>query len=61
VSYDDGATWQQVTLGKDTGDWWNGELKLAKQPGGFVSLRATGKTDAGFSIKQEIIRAYGLR
>ncbi|MFG3702685.1 S8 family serine peptidase [Micromonospora sp. NPDC047620] len=61
VSYDDGATWQQVTLRKDAGDWWNGELKLAKQPGGFVSVRATGKTDAGFSIKQEIIRAYGLR
>ncbi|MEU5943358.1 S8 family serine peptidase [Micromonospora sp. NPDC047548] len=61
VSYDDGATWQQVTLSKDTGDWWNGELKLAKQPGGFVSVRATGTTDAGFSIKQEIIRAYGLR
>ena len=60
VSYDDGATWQQVTLSQDAG-WWNGELKLAKQPGGFVSVRATGTTDAGFSIKQEIIRAYGLR
>ncbi|MFE9694324.1 S8 family serine peptidase [Micromonospora sp. NPDC005806] len=60
VSYDDGATWQPVTLSEDA-DWWNGELKLAKQPGGFVSLRATGTTDAGFSIKQEIIRAYGLR
>ncbi|MEV0807942.1 S8 family serine peptidase [Micromonospora sp. NPDC050200] len=61
VSYDDGATWQQVTLSKGAGDWWNGALKLAKQPGGFVSVRATGTTDAGFSIKQEIIRAYGLR
>ncbi|MCW3838991.1 S8 family serine peptidase [Micromonospora yasonensis] len=61
VSYDDGATWQQVTLSKDAGDWWNGELKLAKQPGGYVSLRTTGTTDAGFGIKQEIIRAYGLR
>ncbi|MER5336815.1 S8 family serine peptidase [Micromonospora sp. NPDC002717] len=61
VSYDDGATWQQVTLSKDADNWWNGALKLAKQPGGFVSLRATGTTDAGFSIKQEIIRAYGLR
>ncbi|MEV5541052.1 S8 family serine peptidase [Saccharopolyspora shandongensis] len=61
VSYDDGATWQQVTLNKGADDWWNGELKLAKQPGGFVSVRATGTTDAGFSIKQEIIRGYGLR
>ncbi|MBM0256156.1 S8 family serine peptidase [Micromonospora sp. 4G55] len=61
VSYDDGATWQQVTLSKDAGDWWNGELKLAKQPGGFVSVRASATTDAGFGIRQEIIRAYGLR
>ncbi|GGN78408.1 peptidase [Actinoplanes lobatus] len=60
VSYDDGVTWQQVTLRKCDG-WWNGALKLPKQPGGFVSVRATGKTDAGFGINQEIIRAYGLR
>ncbi|GIE87828.1 S8 family serine peptidase [Actinoplanes regularis] len=60
VSYDDGATWQPVTLRKGK-DWWNGTLRLPKQPGGFVSVRATGKTDAGFGITQEIIRAYGLR
>ncbi|MEU4216902.1 S8 family serine peptidase [Actinoplanes sp. NPDC026623] len=60
VSYDDGATWQPVTLRKGA-DWWSGALRLPRQPGGYVSLRATGKTDAGFGIKQEIIRAYGLR
>ncbi|MFG2058715.1 hypothetical protein ACGFI9_32300 [Micromonospora sp. NPDC048930] len=36
-------------------------LKPIPQAGGFVSVRATGTTDAGFGIKQEIIRAYGLR
>ncbi|MFU8874380.1 S8 family peptidase [Micromonospora sp. SL4-19] len=61
VSYDDGTTWQQVTLSKDANSWWNGALNLAKQPGGFVSVRASATTDAGFSIKQDIIRAYGLR
>jgi hypothetical protein len=60
VSYDDGVTWQPVTL-RAGGGWWNGALRLPKQPGGFVSVRATGTTDAGFSIKQEIIRAYGLK
>jgi hypothetical protein len=60
VSYDDGATWQPVTLHKGDG-WWNGALRLPKRPGGFVSVRATGKTDAGFGITQEIIRAYGLK
>ncbi|MET8151211.1 S8 family peptidase [Actinoplanes sp. NPDC049668] len=60
VSYDDGTTWQPVTLRKG-GGWWNGALRLPRQPGGYVSVRATGTTDAGFAIKQEIIRAYGLR
>ncbi|GAA3778776.1 S8 family serine peptidase [Plantactinospora mayteni] len=61
VSYDDGASWQRVTLRKSAAGWWHGTLKLAKRSGGFLSVRATGTTDAGFSIDQEIIRAYGLR
>ncbi|GGN59838.1 peptidase [Actinoplanes lobatus] len=60
VSYDDGATWQKATLRTD-GGWWTSTLKLPRRPGGFLSVRATGATDAGFSINQEIIRAYGLR
>ncbi|SCL33161.1 Serine protease, subtilisin family [Micromonospora pallida] len=61
VSYDDGATWQPVTLSKGADDRWTGSLKLPKQPGGFVSVRADARTDAGFGIRQELIRAYGLR
>jgi hypothetical protein len=61
VSYDDGATWQKVTLRKGTGGWWDGTLKLAKRPGGFVSLRASAATDAGWRISQKVDRAYGLR
>ncbi|GAA4464409.1 S8 family serine peptidase [Phytohabitans houttuyneae] len=61
VSYDDGATWQRVSLRKTAGGWWDGTLKLAKKPGGFLSVRAAGATDAGFAIKQEVIRAYGIR
>ncbi|GGN10368.1 subtilisin family serine protease [Actinoplanes campanulatus] len=60
VSYDDGATWQRAALRKD-GGWWASTLKLPRRPGGFLSVRASGATDAGFSINQEIIRAYGLR
>lgn len=60
VSYDDGATWQKATLRKD-GGWWSSTLKLPRRPGGFLSVRATGATDAGFGINQEIIRAYGFR
>lgn len=61
VSYDDGATWQKVTLSKGSGGYWNGSFKTAKKPGGFVSVRASAATDRGYSVKNEIIRAYGLR
>ncbi|MFE1230367.1 S8 family serine peptidase [Streptomyces sp. NPDC058745] len=61
VSYDDGKTWQKVTLAKGSGGSWTGSFKPAKKPGGFVSVRASAATDGGFSVKNEIIRAYGLR
>ncbi|MFF7442734.1 S8 family serine peptidase [Streptomyces sp. NPDC008122] len=61
VSYDDGATWQKVTLAKGTDGCWTGAFTTAKKPGGFVSIRASAETDGGYSVKNEIIRAYGLR
>ncbi|MCX2180549.1 S8 family serine peptidase [Streptomyces sp. SKN60] len=61
VSYDDGATWQKVTLAKGTDGSWTGSFRTARKPGGFVSLRAGAGTDRGFGVKNEIIRAYGLR
>ncbi|GAA4704419.1 S8 family serine peptidase [Phytohabitans rumicis] len=54
VSYDDGATWQKVSLHNGVGS-----LKLPKR--GYVSVRASAATDAGWRISQEVIRAYGLR
>ena len=32
-----------------------------ERPVGFVSVRASAHDGSGYSIKQEIIRAYGLR
>ncbi|MEU1469959.1 S8 family serine peptidase [Streptomyces sp. NPDC005761] len=61
VSYDDGASWQKVTLAKRAGDSWTGSFRTAKKPGGFVSVRASAATDSGYSVRNEIIRAYGLR
>ncbi|MEU8675446.1 S8 family serine peptidase [Streptomyces sp. NPDC048560] len=61
VSYDDGSTWQKVTLAKGTEGYWTGSFKTARKPGGYVSVRASAATDKGFSVKNEIIRAYGLR
>jgi hypothetical protein len=61
VSYDDGATWQKVTLTRGAGGAWTGEFRTAKKPGGFVSVRASAATDSGYSVENEIIRAYGLR
>lgn len=61
VSYDDGATWQKVTLTKGADGYWTGAFRTAKKPGGYISVRASAETDSGFSVKNEIIRAYGLR
>ncbi|WP_078944782.1 S8 family serine peptidase [Streptomyces flavochromogenes] len=61
VSYDDGAGWQRVTLTKRADGTWTGAFRTARKPGGFVSLRASAGTDSGFGVKNEIIRAYGLR
>ncbi|MCX5395049.1 S8 family serine peptidase [Streptomyces sp. NBC_00094] len=61
VSYDDGADWQKVTLAKRTDGSWTGSFRTAEKPGGFVSLRASAGTDSGFGVRNEIIRAYGLR
>jgi hypothetical protein len=61
VSYDDGATWSKVTLAKGTDGYWTGSFKTAKKAGGFISVRASAETDSGYSVKNEVIRAYGLR
>ncbi|MFF6904056.1 S8 family peptidase [Streptomyces hydrogenans] len=61
VSYDDGATWQKVTLAKGAGGSWTGAFKPSGKSGGFLSVRASAATDSGYSVKNEIIRAYGLR
>ncbi|MFJ4908692.1 S8 family serine peptidase [Streptomyces sp. NPDC093249] len=61
VSYDEGATWKKVTLKKSRhGAAWNGELRV---PSGAasVSLRAGASDDRGGSVKQELIRAVGVR
>jgi hypothetical protein len=60
VSYDDGTTWQRVTL-KQTGDGsWSGEVRIPRGAR-FGSLRATGTDDAGNSVEQEVIRAFTVR
>lgn len=60
VSYDEGATWTNVALHSSRGASWKGELRV---PSGakFVSLRAGASDDRGGSVKQELIRAVGVR
>ncbi|WP_255435874.1 S8 family serine peptidase, partial [Salinispora sp. H7-4] len=61
VSYDDGTTWQPITLTQGDNNRHTATLKLPDQPDSFISVRATAETDTGFAIRQELIRAYGLR
>lgn len=59
VSFDDGATWQTVTLRAENGGWY-ADVQMPKDATKFVSLRATAQDDAGGTVKQEVIRAFGL-
>ncbi|WP_225799766.1 S8 family serine peptidase [Streptomyces sp. NK15101] len=61
VSYDEGATWTEVVLGKSSrGASWTGELRVPSGAGS-VSLRAGASDDRGGSVSQELIRAIGVK
>ncbi|GHF72487.1 S8 family serine peptidase [Streptomyces thermodiastaticus] len=59
VSYDDGATWRAVRLTGERGHW-SGTLTVP-QGAAAVSLRAVARDDRGGSVRQEIVRAAGVR
>ena len=61
VSFNGGTSWHGVKLTKGAGGWWHGTFTAAKKPGGYLSVRANATMNSGYSIKQEIVRAYGLR
>jgi hypothetical protein len=62
LSYDDGATWRPVGLTRASSGGWKTTVTYPRVfRGGYVSLRATARDDAGNRVEQEIIRAYGLR
>ncbi|MGW1884812.1 S8 family serine peptidase [Streptomyces sp. NPDC001970] len=62
VSYDDGKTWSKVRLdgvrGKSAA--WEASLWVPKSAD-HLSLRASATDDRGGSVKQEIIRAVGVK
>jgi hypothetical protein len=60
VSYDDGATWQRVSLQPAGDGSWTGEVRIPRGAD-FGSLRATASDDAGNSVRQEVIRAFSVR
>lgn len=62
VSYDDGATWQQVRTTKSGRSEYTANLKHPRLQSttGAVSLRAEGIDAVGNTITQTITRAYGL-
>ena len=61
VSFNGGTSWHGVKLTKGAGGWWRGTFTAANKPGGFISVRANATMNSGYSITQEITRAYGLR
>ncbi|WP_326813686.1 MULTISPECIES: S8 family serine peptidase [unclassified Streptomyces] len=62
VSFDDGATWTSVELDGVRGKSavWAGSVRVPDDAQ-YISLRASAADDRGGSVKQEIIRAVGVR
>ncbi|MFI8516866.1 S8 family serine peptidase [Streptomyces sp. NPDC085481] len=61
VSYDEGATWSKVALKSSWhGASWSGDLRVPKGAKS-VSFRAGASDDKGGAVKQELIRAVGVR
>jgi hypothetical protein len=58
ASYDDGKTWQQVQV--VTRDGQTRAIFTPPRSAKFVSLRATAHDQAGNSVDQTVIRAFGL-
>jgi hypothetical protein len=61
ISYDDGRSWRSVVVTKGPDGWWRGSFTTPRKADAFVSVRASAEMTSGYSIRQEIIRAYGLR
>jgi hypothetical protein len=61
LSYDDGRSWRSVVVTKGPDGWWRGSFTTPRKADAFVSVRASAEMTSGYSIRQEIIRAYGLR
>jgi hypothetical protein len=59
VSYDDGATWEEVEIDRD-GNRAEAELELPEDAA-FVSVRFSAEDAAGNTVTHTTIRSYGLR
>lgn len=62
VSFDDGATWTSVELDGVHGKSavWAGSVRVPDDAQ-YISVRASAADDRGGSVKQEILRAVGVR
>ncbi|MEU6074063.1 S8 family serine peptidase [Micromonospora sp. NPDC047074] len=57
ASFDDGATWTPVSVRRHGNDW---TAQLANPGSGTVSLRAVAVDRYGNSVRQTVLRAYGV-
>ncbi|MET8279421.1 S8 family serine peptidase [Micromonospora sp. NPDC005174] len=60
ISYDDGAHWQRQPLDRAKDGSWTTTLRAPKDAR-YVSLRADAADGAGNSVRQTVLRAFGVR
>ncbi|MFG1915388.1 S8 family serine peptidase [Micromonospora sp. NPDC048898] len=60
ISYDDGAHWQKQALDRAKDGSWTAKVRAPKGAT-YVSLRADASDGSGNSVKQTVLRAFGVR
>ncbi|GGT18216.1 hypothetical protein GCM10010271_21650 [Streptomyces kurssanovii] len=62
MSFDDGKTWTAVELDGARGRSaaWEGTVRVPADAR-YISVRASAEDDQGGSVRQEIIRAVGVK
>jgi hypothetical protein len=59
ISYDDGDTWQRLSLREGRGNTWSTTLRHPRDSG-HASLRVRAEDRVGNTVDQTVLRAYGI-
>jgi len=59
VSSDGGTHWRTVSATRGADGWWTARFTATDKA--FITLRVSGRDDRGNAIRQDVVRAFGIR